>query len=74
MQGETTLAGQLVTRAIRIANLNGLVLRRISGLELLSRVYLARGNRNGAERLRTRTIQAARDTGYHLAVIRASEA
>jgi len=65
-QGETTLAGQLITRGIRIANLHGLALRRIDGLDLLSRVYLVRGNIAAYERLNARTMRAARDVGYHL--------
>lgn len=64
-QGDTTLAGQLVTQAIRVANLNGLALRKISGLLLLSKVLETRGNSDVASRVRNRAIVSARDIGYH---------
>jgi tetratricopeptide (TPR) repeat protein len=67
-QGETSLASQLITRGLRIANLHGLILRRIYALRLLSHVYRARGNTIVAERLRFYALRAARDTGYHLSV------
>ena len=71
-QGEMVLASQLVTRAIRIANLNGLVLRKISALQLLSEIHRARGDMAGADRLYNQTLQAAREIGYHLTVTHSS--
>jgi hypothetical protein len=65
-QGELVLAAQIVTRAIRIANLNGLVLRRIGGLHLLAEIHRLRGDRDGATRIAARAERASRDTGYHL--------
>ncbi len=65
-QGEFLLAAQIVTRAIRIANLNGLVLRRIGGLHLLAEIHRLRGDRDGAARIAARAESASRDTGYHL--------
>jgi hypothetical protein len=69
-QGETTLAGQLVTHGLRIANLNGLAFRRITALELLAQVYRARGHVEPADRLQGLALRAGRSMGYHLRAFR----
>ncbi|MFI5022007.1 MAG: SIR2 family protein [Alphaproteobacteria bacterium] len=72
--GHSVVAGQIVTRAIRIATLSGLMLRKIAYLELLARIERVRGGMDSAERLRTRTIQSAHHVGYNLTVERAERA
>ena len=69
--GHSIVAGPFVTRAIRIATLSGLSLRKIAYLELLVKIERNRGGRESAERLRARTIQAAQNVGYNLVVDRA---
>ncbi|CBS89308.1 protein of unknown function (plasmid) [Azospirillum lipoferum 4B] len=66
-QGETRLPADLVTEALRVANLNDLVPRRIAGTELLSRIYRAQGNLEGAARLLASARRTARSCGYFLA-------
>lgn len=70
-QNETGLAGEFVTRALRIATLNGLTLRKVAFMLGLSRVYTARELLREAEQLRRRTIREARYAGYHLVIERA---
>ncbi len=66
VQGELLLASQFVTRAIRIANLNGLILRRIGGLHSLAEIYRRRGDTAGADRIAARVENASHGSGYHL--------
>ena len=70
LQNETTLAADLVSWALRIANLNGLVLRRIAYSELLSKIYRKQGNVIAADRLLQWTSRSARDIGYALSLHR----
>lgn len=65
-QGETRLPADLTREALRLSNLNDLVLRRIANTELLSRIYRQQGNSEGAERLQASAWRAARACGYHL--------
>ncbi len=69
--GETLRAAQLAARVVRIANLNGLVMRAIAGLELLSRIYARQTDIAGSARLRQSTIRSARRVGYNLIASRA---
>jgi tetratricopeptide (TPR) repeat protein len=69
-QGEAALAGELITRAIQMANLHGLMFRRIFAMELLSRAYTMRHDAVGAARLRAEAQRSARSLGYHLSVFR----
>jgi tetratricopeptide (TPR) repeat protein len=73
-QGERTRAGQLMARGLQIANLNGMMFRRIFAMEWLSAVYEARDNGDAAARLRAYTLRAARACGYHLSVFRTNRA
>jgi tetratricopeptide (TPR) repeat protein len=63
-QGETGRAGQLVTRALRIATLNGMTLRGISFRILLASIRRARGRMEEADRIRDQALAAARRIGY----------
>ena len=63
-QGESTLAGQTATRALRIATLHGLRLRKIAAMDLLSQILHARGQVAEATRLRKRNVRYARSVGY----------
>ncbi len=58
-QDETTLAADLVSEALRIANLNGLVWRRIAYTELLSKITRQQGNTAAADRLLQWTSRSA---------------
>ena len=71
--GHSVVAGQFATRAIRIATLNGMILRKIALLELLGRIERSRGDSLGANRLIERTIRFARQVGYTLIVERAAQ-
>lgn len=71
--GHSVVAGQFATRAIRIATLNGMILRKIAFLELLGRIEHSRGDSPGATRLIERTIRFARQVGYTLIVERAAQ-
>jgi len=73
-QGQSAVAAQFATRAIRIATLNGLTLRKIAHLELLARIEQYRGNYVGAARLDARIVRAARHVGYNLTVERIESA
>jgi hypothetical protein len=63
MQGETSRAGQLVTRALRIATLNGMTLRSINYRLLLARIRKARDQTDEADRIRDQALAAARRIG-----------
>lgn len=65
-QGETAIAGEKAIRALRIATLNGLVLRSVAYRELLADIYLERGWLEQAKRMRLQVVQAAKNTGYQL--------
>ncbi len=65
-QGETAIAGEKATRALRIATLNGLILRTVAYRELLVEIYLERGWLEQAKRMKLQVLQAAKDTGYML--------
>jgi tetratricopeptide (TPR) repeat protein len=64
--GETTLAGDFAVRALRIATLNGLALRKAAYSELMVRIYRARGDDHAADVLLAKTIKAARGQGYNV--------
>ena len=63
-QGESRIASDIAVEAIRIANLNDLVLRRINCTDLLSRIYLRQGDEAGATHLRNIALRAARVCRY----------
>jgi tetratricopeptide (TPR) repeat protein len=65
-QGETALAGERATRALRIATLNGLAIRAIAYRSLLSDIHRARGWDALAYKIKANALQAARDAGYRL--------
>ena len=69
-QGQSDVARDFANRATRIATLNGLTLRKIAYLELLSRVEKAQGNAASAQRLLARTVRFARHVGYNLMIER----
>lgn len=59
------------TRALRIARLSGLRLRKLAFLEGITRIYRERGENEAAERLLERVLQSARDIGYRILAERA---
>jgi tetratricopeptide (TPR) repeat protein len=59
------------TRALRIARLSGLRLRKLAFLEGITRIYRERGEVEAAERLLERVLQSARDIGYRILAERA---
>lgn len=63
-QGETALAAERASRALRIAGLNGLTIRAIAYRSLLSDIHRERGWETIAQRLKADTLQAARNAGY----------
>jgi tetratricopeptide (TPR) repeat protein/predicted protein tyrosine phosphatase len=65
-QGESRIAGDIAIEAIRIANLNHLVLRRITCTQLLSRIYRRQGDERSANHLKAVAQRAARTVGYLL--------
>jgi tetratricopeptide (TPR) repeat protein len=64
-------AGIYATRALRIARLSGLRLRKLAFLEGMTRIYRERGQAEAASRLLERIMQSARDIGYLLLAERA---
>lgn len=72
--GETTLAGDFAVRALRIATLNGLALRKAAYAELMVRIYRARGDDHAADVLLAKTIKAARGQGYNVLINRIASA
>jgi tetratricopeptide (TPR) repeat protein len=70
-QGETQLAGELATRSLEIATLNGLQLRKISAMILLGRTYHQRGHYQACKTVLTRAIDLARRADFQLALDRA---
>jgi tetratricopeptide (TPR) repeat protein len=65
-QGETALAGERATRALRIATLNGLTIRAIAYRSLLSDIHRARGWETLAHKIKANALHAARNAGYRL--------
>jgi tetratricopeptide (TPR) repeat protein len=70
-QGETKLAGQLAEKALEVAILNGLTLRKITAMILLGRTYQARNHPDACKTLLTRASELARRANYQNAVDRA---
>jgi hypothetical protein len=70
-QGEILFASEIATRALRLATLHGLRLRKITVMDLLAQILLARGQITDAERLRKQNIRYARAAGYALLAARA---
>jgi tetratricopeptide (TPR) repeat protein len=65
-QGETALAAEKVTKALRLATLHGLTLRSIAYRNLLADIHLERGWSEEAKKIRGQALQAARSAGYRL--------
>jgi len=72
-QNETDLAADLAAKALRIANLSGLVLRRINYMELLSRIYRRQGDIAAADKLSDWAARSARYIGYASMMYRIDE-
>ena len=68
---DVELAADYASRALMIARLYGLRLRKLAYLEALTRIYRARGQAAVADRLLERIVQSARDIGYRLLIARA---
>ena len=68
---DVELAADYASRALMIARLYGLRLRKLAYLEALTRIYRARGQAAVADRLLERIVQSARDVGYRLLIGRA---
>ena len=65
-QGETALASEKATQALRIATLNGLTLRSIAYRSLLADIHTERGWAEPAKRIKAHALQAAGNAGYRL--------
>ncbi len=65
-QGESSVARPFIIRAIRIATLSGLTLRKLGYLELFSHIERMRGNEDGAARLFARLTETAGHLGLNL--------
>jgi tetratricopeptide (TPR) repeat protein len=63
-QGETGLAAENATRALRIATMCGLVLRSIAYRSLIAEIYIARGWTDEGARMKAQVLQAASNAGY----------
>jgi tetratricopeptide (TPR) repeat protein len=63
-QGETALAAERASRALRIATLNGLTIRAIACRSLLSDIHRERGWEALAQKIKADALQAARNVGY----------
>jgi tetratricopeptide (TPR) repeat protein len=70
-QGETKLAGALAEKAVEIATLNGLTLRKIAAMILLGETYYERDHHRACRTLLARAIELARRANYQEAVDRA---
>jgi hypothetical protein len=66
LQGETALAAEKVTRALRLATLHGLTLRSIAYRNLLADIHEERNWLVESKRIRGQALQAARNAGYRL--------
>lgn len=66
IQGETSRAAEIATRALRIATLNGLVLRSITYRIQLASILRMGGLQQQSERVRLQTFSAARRVGLRL--------
>lgn len=65
-QGETEFSGQLAARAIALANLHGMRLRKLSGVILYARIIYARGQLPLARSLLNEAGNEAERRGYQL--------
>jgi tetratricopeptide (TPR) repeat protein len=70
-QGEVSLAGTYAERALEVATLKNLLLRKISAMILLARTYDERGHDEASVQLLTRAIELARKANYQIAIDRA---
>jgi tetratricopeptide (TPR) repeat protein len=65
-QGETALAAEKASQALRIATLHGLVLRAIAYRSLLADIHRERGWLEASRRMKGQVLQAARSAGYRV--------
>ncbi|WP_299877678.1 SIR2 family protein [uncultured Sulfitobacter sp.] len=72
-EGETTTAGRLLMRAIAIARRHSMGLRLNRAMTLYAMTLLRRGDRRGAARLATASLDRAKAYGYNLETSRAQQ-
>jgi tetratricopeptide (TPR) repeat protein len=70
-QGEVSLAGSYAERALEVATLKNLLLRKISAMILLARTYDERGHGDASVQLLNRAVELARKANYQIAIDRA---
>jgi tetratricopeptide (TPR) repeat protein len=65
-QGQESVARPFIIRAIRIATLNGLTLRKLGYMTLFASIEAARGNLEAANRLHARLVETAGHLGFNI--------